>query len=243
MECEAAELAMLKGEWKPQRDPTALLVGNYLHSYFESPEAHQAFLDEHQEILATTGKNRGQPKAAFQVADKMIHALESDELFKGLYRGEKEVIVTGNIGGVDWMGKLDCYVGSAKEPYFVDLKTTKDIHERYWIDEDGGRWGSFIEKYRYQLQMAVYQELIRQQYDIEARPLIVAVSKQDPPDKAIVEIPQDDLDEWLNHVIEAQDRIQAVKNGEVEPTRCEQCEYCRATKKLSGVVSMYDLIE
>lgn len=242
MECEAAQLAQLKGEWKPQRDPTALLVGNYLHSYFESPEAHQAFLDEHPEILATTGKNRGQPKAPYQAADKMIQTLETDALFRGLYRGQKELIVTGSIGGVDWKGKLDCYVGSAKEPFFIDLKTTKDIHERYWIEETS-QWGSFIEKYRYQLQMAVYQELIRQQYDVKARPLIVAVSKQDPPDKAIVEVPQDDLDEWLDRVIQEQDRIQAVKNGEVEPTRCEKCEYCRATKKLSGVVSMYDLIE
>ena len=38
LECETAALAKLKGEWTPESDPKALLVGNYVHSYFESPK-------------------------------------------------------------------------------------------------------------------------------------------------------------------------------------------------------------
>ena len=238
MACEAAELAQIKGEWEPQRDPTALLVGNYLHSYFESTAAHQDFLDEHPEIIATTGKNRGQPKAPYQQADKMIDTLQNDETFNRLYQGEKEAIVTGTIGGVEWMGKLDCLADNHK--YFVDLKTTQDIFKKYWV-ADNSAYGSFIEAYRYPLQMAVYQELIRQQYGAEAAPLIVAVSKQDPPDKAIVSIPQELLDYWLHRIEDEQPRIEAVKNGEIEPKRCGHCEYCRATKKLTGITELYDL--
>lgn len=238
MACEAAELAQLKGEWEPQRDPTALLVGNYLHSYFESPADHQEFLDKHPEIIATTGKNRGQPKAPYQQADKMIEALASDDTFNRLYQGEKEAIVTGTIGGVEWMGKLDCLADNHR--YFVDLKTTQDIYKKYWV-EDNSAYGSFIEAYRYPLQMAVYQELIRQQYGAEASPLIVAVSKQDPPDKAIVSIPQELLDYWLHRIEDEQPRIEAVKNGELEPKRCGHCEYCRATKKLTGITDLYAL--
>lgn len=243
MACEAAELAQLKGEWEPRRDPTALLVGNYLHSYFESPAAHQEFLDEHPEIIATTGKNRGQPKAPYQQADKMIDTLRNDETFNRLYRGEKEAIVTGTIGGVEWMGKLDCF-GSGKfkdgTRFFLDIKTTQDIYKKRWV-EDNGEYGSFIEAYRYPLQMAVYQELIRQQYKVEAVPLIVAVSKQDPPDKAIVSIPQDLLDYWLRRIKEEQPRIEAVKNGEVEPKRCGHCEYCRTTKKITEITELYKM--
>ncbi len=39
LECEAAALAKLKGEWTPESDPKALLVGNYVHSYFEKIKA------------------------------------------------------------------------------------------------------------------------------------------------------------------------------------------------------------
>ncbi|MGH2245782.1 PD-(D/E)XK nuclease-like domain-containing protein, partial [Enterococcus faecalis] len=35
-ECEAATIARLKKIWLPCTDPKALLVGNYVHSYFES---------------------------------------------------------------------------------------------------------------------------------------------------------------------------------------------------------------
>ena len=41
--CEAAALAKLKGEYVSIGDNTALLVGNYVHSYFESQEAHEKF--------------------------------------------------------------------------------------------------------------------------------------------------------------------------------------------------------
>ena len=43
LNCEAQALAKLKEEWKPVSDPTALLLGNYVHSYFESKEAHESF--------------------------------------------------------------------------------------------------------------------------------------------------------------------------------------------------------
>ena len=43
MKCEAAALAKLNGEYN-DLDNQALLVGNFLHSYFESPTAHQFYL-------------------------------------------------------------------------------------------------------------------------------------------------------------------------------------------------------
>ena len=170
----------------------------------------------------------------------MIRTLRTDPKFKEFYQGKKEVIVKGEIGGVAWKGKLDCLADNHK--YFADLKTTMDINKRFYLPEEH-RYGSFIEAYNYPLQMAVYQELIRQQYGVQAVPVIIAVSKQDPPDKAAVSMPQDLLDYWLERVKELQPRIEAVKNGEEEPKRCEHCEYCRATKHLTQIISLYDLVE
>ena len=104
--CEAATLAKLKEDWHPTSSPTALLVGNYIHSYFESPEAHQAWLDRsetgtktNRELMMTkptkTNPN-GHLRAEFKLADKMIKTLEDDKWFNFVYTpGEKEVIVTG----------------------------------------------------------------------------------------------------------------------------------------------------
>ena len=55
--CEAAALAKLRDEWQPTSNPEALLVGNYLHSNYESPEAHRDFIEEnHDQIIAKVGK-------------------------------------------------------------------------------------------------------------------------------------------------------------------------------------------
>lgn len=98
----------------------------------------------------------------FQIAEQMIERLKTRRsLFKYLSR-RKEVIVTGEIGGAMWKGKIDCL--NLEEKYFVDIKTTKDMHEKKW-DERLNRKANFIERFGYVLQMAVYCELLRQQYD------------------------------------------------------------------------------
>ncbi|WP_319592877.1 PD-(D/E)XK nuclease-like domain-containing protein [Schleiferilactobacillus harbinensis] len=266
--CEAEALAELRGVWTLERSPTALLVGNYLHSYFESPEAHQEFIkanawsiykpraatkkDEKDgvEIREIEGKDNTKKKivltnemyADYPKADKMIKVLDDDQTFRKVYQGNKEEILTGEIGGMPWMGKVDCF--DPTKSFFLDLKTTEDLHKRHWIQAgDRGHWGSFVEAYSYPLQMAVYQELIRQNYGTRPAPILVAVTKQDPPDKAFVAIPQDDLDEAMQQLLDAQPRIEQVIAGETNPYRCEQCDYCRATKHLGQIISMNELIE
>jgi hypothetical protein len=50
-ECEARALAELKEDWAPTSSPLPLLVGNYVHSYFESYEAHERFKEQNKEEL------------------------------------------------------------------------------------------------------------------------------------------------------------------------------------------------
>lgn len=237
--CEARAMAKLAG-WEPEnKDPTALLAGNYVHSYFESQEAHERFIKDNPVMFTKSGSL----KAAYKTAQTMIDALKDDKHFTEAYMpGEKELILTGDIGGVQWMGKLDSYMPG--KAFFMDIKTTQDIHKRFWVpDERRGHWGSFVEAYNYPLQMAVYQELIFQTYDVRPEPIIVAVTKQEPPDKAFIAIPQEYLDTAMSQLLEAQDRVEAVRSGQVPPKRCEQCEYCRETKHLGAPISMTELIE
>ena len=95
--CEAFALAKLNGEYMPVMDPTALLVGNYVHSYFESEASHSAFIEKNKDAMMTKS---GTLRAPYKVGDNMIKCLEADQVFTNLYSvGEKEVIVTGDIFG------------------------------------------------------------------------------------------------------------------------------------------------
>ena len=59
----------------------------------------------------------------FQIAEQMIQRLKEEPAFINLYKGEKEVIVTGQIENVDWKGKIDCL--NLEDGYFVDIKQQK----------------------------------------------------------------------------------------------------------------------
>src|SRR5699024_5064416 len=55
VECEARALAELKEDWQPKSNPIPLLVGNYVHSYFESEEAHKQFKAKNKNALYKEG--------------------------------------------------------------------------------------------------------------------------------------------------------------------------------------------
>ncbi len=237
--CEAEALAELEGRWTPDKDSEPLLVGQYLHTYFESDKAHQQFIAEHPQIIASKGTTKGQLKAKYKLADRMIETLESDERFNELYRGHKEVMLQGKIAGVPFIGKLDSIWTS--HALLLDLKTTEDLHKKHWL-EDEHRWGSFIEAYNYPLQMAIYQSLSEQRWGVKPQPVIIAVTKQDPPDKVAIEIEQHDMDVAMQQMIDKLPRIAAVKAHQEQPHRCERCDYCRSTKSLE-VIGMDQLID
>lgn len=233
LDCEAAALAALKSPLPVTKKATPLLVGNYLHSYFESPHAHEQFIEENKDdIFFSSGKNKGKEKADFLQAEKMIESLEADDAFRKLYQGEKEVIVEGNIFGVQWKGKIDCL--DLDNHVFYDLKTVDNIHKKHWNNELH-QYVSFAEDRGYDTQMAVYRELIQQTFGVDCVPYIIAISKQDIPDKAIFRVPERITQKKMEMIEELQPRVEAVKNGEVKPVRCEHCDYCRSTKQLAGM--------
>ena len=244
MQCEAAALAKLKDEWQPERSPVPLLVGNYVHSYFESEESHQKFVDANsKEMISSRGKTKGQLKADFKVADAMINALKDETVFKALYEpGQKEVIVTGDIYGYKWKGKIDSL--NLDQLYFCDLKTVDDIHKKHW-SSTYNKYDNFIADRGYYMQMAVYIELIKQTFGVGCQPFIFAVSKQTPPDKEAIDFNGDQdaiyMEDAMRMIEENQEHIQRVMSGEEEPTRCEHCEYCRLTKKIELPIHASDI--
>ena len=205
-QCQAKAFALDSGQWVEEKDETSLLLGNYVHSYFESEEAHRQFMDENGEkLLAKTGKNKGNLKSDFLIGDKMIESLKDDEGFNRLYHGyssddvRKELIVHGEIEGVPVKGKLDSV--NLSRGYFVDLKTMKSIYSEEWSAELKKRVPAAVNNilnFGYHGQLGLYRELLKQMTGNDFRPYIVAVSKENVPDREILKID----DEWLEEGLE-----------------------------------------
>lgn len=237
-----AKLAEMRDEWHPtKQDKTPLLVGNFLHSYFESPEAHQQFIDQNPEIISQRGATKGKLKADYVVAGAMIEAIENQTVLMALLNGtEREVIVTGEIGGADWKGKIDAL--NVEKGYFIDFKTNADIHKKHW-DVNKNQWIDFVEAYGYVTQMAVYAELLRQTYGKTFQPIIYAVTKHNPADIEAVEIYQDELQDELNTVVENTPKIWGYLTGQVKPEFVDDgSEYSITHKVITDVVHHTDLI-
>lgn len=229
--CESRALARLNGEYN--EDPSdAMLVGSYVDSYFEGtlPE----FQTKHPEIFT----QKGTLKAGFKTAEKMIARCERDEFFMKFMSGEKQKIFTAPLFGCEWKCKLDSYIPGVA---IVDLKTSANIHKS-WNVADTGRV-SFVEYWGYTVQLAVYQKIVEINTGEKLPCFIAVVTKEDEPEIEVINIDQVTLDHALNYVEMNMESILMVKNGEVEPTECCKCDYCKSKKVLTKAVSMYDLIE
>lgn len=253
-ECEARELAKLQGRWVDE-EKEAFLVGNYFHTHFESPEAHEQFCKEHFEKIYKTkiikGKG-GAPDqivvtgkyAAFEQADKMIAVAEADPLIRSLLDmdGENEKIMVGNIGGVPWRVRFDKYVSSGR--MIIDYKTVANISELKWSDALHEKV-TFIDAYGYMMRAAVYSEVEKQNAGSseDAHFIIIAISKQDYPDKEVLRLNhRQRYDYELEQIKKRLPMIQAIKDGRVKPKRCGCCDYCRATKQLFAIKPYYALM-
>jgi hypothetical protein len=238
LECEARQMAMLAGAWVEER-PDAFLVGEYVHCWAEGNGAKERFIEEHPEMFTKQGK----PKAAFEVADKMIAALEADPLCMYMLEGEKEVIFTARFAGCLWKIRADVHRPDRRR--MVDLKTTRSIREHAWNDYYRAK-ANFVENYKYLLTAAIYCEIERlaserPEYDwLEY--YLVAVSKESVPDKEVISLIDPDRYVFeLDQVRQNMPHILDVKNRKIEPTRCERCNYCRSTKVLTGAVHYSEL--
>lgn len=225
LKCPARSMAILEGRVQ-EEESTALLVGSYIDAWFEGT------LDQFKADHPNVFKKDGSLKAEYIKADEIIARVRKDELFMKYMGGKKQVIRTGTIEGVPFKIKIDSY---HKGKALVDLKVIKDM-KPIW-DEDLGCKVDFIHYWGYHYQAAIYQA-------VEGNKLpfyICAVTKENEPDLAVIEIPQAWIDEAMAVIKNHIGVIQAIKQGEIEADRCESCDYCKSTKKLTRVISADEL--
>lgn len=230
--CEATALKKVN-RLIPQVKTKALLVGSYIDSYFEG--TLDEFKAENPEIFKKTG-DKGL-LADYKQAEQIISRIENDALFTQYMAGQKQVIMTGNLFGLDWKIKMDSYHPDDK---IVDLKVMKDMAP-IWSDLTHS-YMDFIRYWGYDIQGAVYQKIVEINTGKKLPFYIACATKETPCDIEIIEITQPYLDDALKFVQDNIARVTNIKNGISEAQKCHSCYYCKKDKILTAPVSIESIM-
>lgn len=204
---------------------TPLLVGSYVDAHFDGTLS--VFKAQHPEIFT----KQGILKSDYRKAEEIINRIERDELFMKYLSGKKQVIMTAYMLGGPWKIKIDSYI---EDTCIVDLKVMKSLRESHYVRDYGLM--DFIRYWGYDIQAAVYQKVVEINTGKWLPFFIAAASKENETDIEIIQIPQEWMDERLMEVEKNVPKIIALKAGEIDPIRCEVCDYCKHSKVLTQAI-------
>lgn len=173
-------------------------------------------------------------KSDFVNANEICKFIDNDEVFSQFMSGEKQTIMVGEIAGVPFKIKMDSY---SKGIAINDLKVMRTV------TNSQGEFYDFITPWGYDIQMACYQEIVRQNTGEQLPCYICAVTKETPINSVIVHIPQDILNRALYTVESELPHLYDVKMNKVEPIGCGKCKSCISRRKSTPIISMSSIIE
>lgn len=170
-----------------QTESRSLIAGTIFHAFMESEEEFYAMVDKYKKEFFS--KVKKDDVVSELIKENGIEAVQSykyndmvdiwtfiqdnwenrHEIWRDIDGWENEVILTGEIGGVPYKGRIDKLFINKEEnkAIILDYKTMalKDYYGQYFID--GKRYEmTFLHQYNYDLQMTVYRLLVAQNYDI-----------------------------------------------------------------------------
>ncbi len=242
--CEAMAMAKLKGEY--EKTPSqALLLGSFVDEMltgtkkskisfiienrlelFQKSSKISKYSDEELATLLNDGlldifNVDNKPYAEIVQALNTIERIKKQPLMMQHFKSKHQVIMTGEIADVPFKIKMDNY----KPGEFIsDGKYMASLRSPNLFEPMVKYWG-------YDIQGAVYQEIVYQNTGKRLPFYLDIGTKEKPAHLAVAKIDQVDLDEALETVIKNVPRYWAIKNGEIEPERCEEydCNYCTET--------------
>ena len=245
LKCESMAMAKIKGEYE-QPKSSALLLGSFVDEMLTGTKKSQGdfIVGNRSEIFQKGSKinklddnglavlfndyglnifqDEYKPYVEIVQALDTIEKIKKQPLMMQHFKSKHQVIMTGEIAGVPFKIKMDNY----KPGEFIsDGKYMASLRSPNLFEPMVKYWG-------YDLQGAVYREIVRQNTGMVLPFYLDIATKEKPAHLGVAEINQYDLDEALEKVKAFAPRYQAIKNGEIEPNRCDEydCNYCTITK-------------
>ena len=250
--CEAMALAELKGEYERPKSK-ALFLGSFVDEMLTGTKKSQVkfIVENFENIFQKSSRylkiperdrldfvggefddlfknENGKPYAEIVQALETIEKVKKQPLMMGHFKSKHQVIMTGEIAGVPFKIKMDNYKPGE---FIADGKYMSSLRSPNLFDPMVKYWG-------YDLQGAVYQEIVYQNTGKRLPFFLDIATKENPTHLAVAEIKQYDLDEALEIVKALAPRYQAIKNGYIEPERCGEydCNYCTETNVIEEPV-------
>lgn len=115
----------------------------------------------------------------------------------------------------------------------TDLKVIKDL--KLIFNEETHQKENFINYYDYILQAALYQEIVKQNTGKQLPFIIAVCTKQEYSERALLSIPQEELDMKLEFLKGYLPHLQELKEGKIEPIFCGKCNYCKSLAKCDKI--------
>lgn len=232
-ECEAKALATIQGQ------ETATFKEAFLEGQlFEELVAGDAklFMAKHPELISSRGATAGQLKAEFKKVLVAAEKFNSQKFFTDIIaKCDKQVILTGEIKGVKVKCALDLFDPKTNSIY--DIKCMKDFKEQ-WNSEERA-YMPWYYTYKYVMQLAVYRELVRQNFGEPYQIGLMAASKEEQPDLSAPSFTSELLDLELKNFELYIKRYDDIKKGLLKPDSCGCCDYCKKNK----VIDRFEVIK
>lgn len=242
--CEAMAMAELNGEYERPKSK-ALLLGSFVDEMLTGNKKTQIqfVCDNFSELFQKSSKlsklddagrlafvtdyfesifcDVNKPYAEIVQALETIERIKKQPLMMKHFKNKHQTIMTGEIAGVPFKIKMDNY---KPDEFIADCKYMASLRSPNLFEPMVKYWG-------YDLQGAVYQEIVYQNTGKRLPFYLDIATKETPAHLAVAEIKQYDLDEALETVKALAPRYQAIKNGEIQPNRCDEygCDYCTTT--------------
>jgi len=230
--CEASALEEVKTGMESERE--AFKEGKFFEASICGRE--DLFIMQNPDMVSSRGTTKGDLKANFKKVVGSIDEFKRHKIFMDIIdRCQQQVIVTGIIPctrndmtiDIPFKGAIDFLDMETLD--FYDSKCMKDFNN-VWSQADNMKIKWYF-AYRYQYQCAIYRELILQTFGREAgKAHIMATTKEDIPDSTFFYFSKEILDNAIEIIEYDAPKYQQIKQGQIEPTRCEKCEYCRRTR-------------
>ena len=208
----------------------AMKIGSFVDSYVSG--TLDEFIKNNPDIISTRGATKGSLKSAFKKAEEICEFIDNDTTIQMFLGGDCQTVVTGEIEGVPFRAKLDIY---SEGIAINDLKVMQSITDR------SGNYYDFITAWRYDIQMAVYQELIYQNTGDKLPCFIVVVTKETPINSAIIQIDQHTLDLALQEVKDNVRHYYEVWKGIEGVKGCDKCNTCISTRLTTPIITLETL--
>ena len=223
--CPAMAMAKLRGEYEEEFG-RALLLGSYVDEMLTgNDESIKNFIVEHMPELF---KKNGDRYADIQQADETIVRIRKQPLMMHYLSGKHQVIMTGEIEGVPFKIKMDSF---DPDEYIADLKYMASLRPPNLFQP-------MVQYWSYDVQAAVYREIVRQNIGKELPFFFVVATKEKPAHLAVGEISSWNMDQALERVKKHISHYQKIKSGKIDPERCEDygCDYCTGTKIITEAI-------